>query len=989
MQLLEVVFEMHDRQCREKGRSAQLILDTNGNTTFIRDPAPGGETKSFTFDHSYWSFDGCKENNGYFEPDKSHKNGGKFADQNMVFNDLGQGILKNAWSGYNATLFAYGQTGSGKSYSVIGYGPNKGIVPKFCEEIFKGIKEKAKQPIVFEVKFSMLEIYSEVVHDLLNPAKNKKSGLKVRQHPKKGFYAEGLKQVMVTSYADIEAQMDEGTMNRTVASTNMNATSSRAHTIVGIHFTQKQKNAAGQETAKTSIVNLVDLAGSERADSTGATGDRLKEGAAINKSLSTLGNVIFALAKQSSGEKDVRVPFRDSVLTRLLQNALMGNSKTVMVAALSPADLNYDETMSTLRFADRAKQIKTKATVNEDPTEKLLRELKEENERLKASMKGGKIDMGNTAGMSAADKEALRKELEEEMRAQMLENDRELEDMKKSYEEKLKAAHKSSATAAGGAAAATNREKETKPHIYNLNMDPMLSGRIVNILKKKQTEVGNRKGGESDITMVGPGMQEKHAIIALDEKANKVNIKPCNTDCRVLVNGTPIQGETTLCHNDRLVFGGTQIWVFANPVEAKQSKKKYPTITYEYAQEEIASKNGLKMDNTANNAQVQLQEDLLELMPGVETANSISEELDKRCKFEILLVSPQMMGKTSGNTEVCVKMKNLANNAEYVWSKEKFRNNLYLMQEMYANFEDEDDWDLPESQDPFREPPDTEVMIGVCQVVLQPLAFQVELKDQVEISNYKGAEVGVLNLEVVPCDASGKEYKEEDDRFVDSPDMLIGKDVNFVVKINSARGLPKSYMDVYCKYKVYLEDDHKTKMVSDTTNPDFNDKKIFKFPTATKQFVDYLHNSTMAIQLWGKYRLRNLSGSIKNLTTKDIMKTDRGVFSRTANLMNGFQMNGRVVDPQKQSIIVELLLMKKTQARLQQRVDGVRKLLQHADKMARHRVPVELMKRALDAQTSAQVDKCIRDLEDDRDDDDSGRGSRSSNGSSSSICTVM
>ncbi|XP_037069265.1 kinesin-like protein KIF28P isoform X2 [Pollicipes pollicipes] len=957
---VKVAVRIRPFNSREKGRNAQLILDVNKNTTFIRDPAPGGETKSFTFDYSYWSFDGSKDVNGYFQPDTSHKNGSKFADQKKVFNDLGQGILKNAWGGYNATLFAYGQTGSGKSYSVIGYGPNKGIVPTFCEEIFKGIKEKAKQPVQFEVKFSMLEIYSEVVHDLLNPNKAKKGGLKVRQHPKKGFYAEGLKQVMVTSYEEIETQMDQGTMNRTVASTNMNATSSRAHTIVGIHFTQKQKNAAGQETAKTSIVNLVDLAGSERADSTGARGERLKEGAAINKSLSCLGNCIFALTEIANGDKDARVPFRDSQLTRLLQNALMGNSKTVLVAALSPADLNYEETLSTLRFADRAKQIKTKATVNEDPTEKLLRELKEENERLKASMKGGKIDLGNTKGMSEADKNALRKEMEEELRAQMQENDREQEEMKKSYEEKLKAARQA---AAAGGQAAINKDKETKPHIFNLNMDPMLSGRIVNVLKKKQTEVGNRKGGESDITMIGPGIQEKHAIVVLDEKANKVNIKPCNTECRVLVNGTPIQGETTLCHNDRLVFGGTQIWVFANPLEAKQSKKKYPSITYEYAQEEIASKNGLKMDNTGNTDQVALQEDLLELMPGVEEANSISEELDKRVKFEILLVSPQMMGKTTGRTEVCVKMRNLANNAEYVWPKDKFRNRLYLMQEMYGNFEDDDDWDLPESQDPFRESPDTEVLLGTCQVFLQPIAFQVELKDQLEIANYKGSEVGVMNIEVIPCAANGKEYKEEDDRFVDSPDMLIGKDVNFVVKLLNIRGLPNKYTDVFCKYKMYLEDEHATKHVPDTNNPDFNDAKVFKFPTATKQLVDYLHNSSMSIQVWGKHRLRNLSGSIKHLTTKDIMKTDRGVFSRTANLMNGFQMNGRVVDPQKQSIIVELLLMKKTQARLQQRVDGIRKLLQHADKMARHRVPVDLLKRAMDAQSPAQVDKCIRELE--------------------------
>ena len=161
--------------------------------------------------------------------------------------------------------------------------------------------------------------------------------------------ADGLKECMVDSYEQIVAKMDEGTHNRTVASTNMNATSSRAHTIVGIHFIQKAKNEAGKEMAKGAVVNLVDLAGSERVESTGATGDRLKEGAAINQSLSSLGNVIHALAEQSEGKK-VRVPFRDSALTKLLQNALGGNSKTVMIAAISPADINYDESLSTLRY---------------------------------------------------------------------------------------------------------------------------------------------------------------------------------------------------------------------------------------------------------------------------------------------------------------------------------------------------------------------------------------------------------------------------------------------------------------------------------------------------------------------------------------------------------------------------------------------------------------------------------------------------------------
>ncbi|XP_045105160.1 kinesin-like protein KIF28P [Portunus trituberculatus] len=215
----------------------QVRSEHEGNITTVTNPDDSADVKSFTYDYSYWSFDGCKEEpNGYFAKQSPNS---KYADQNTVYNDLGGGVLANAWACYNSTLFAYGQTGSGKSWSVIGYGSNKGIVPLFCNDLFNGITQNTEEK-EFEVRFSMLEIYNEVVHDLLNPTKSKK-GLKVRQHPKKGFYAEGLKLALVTNYNEIEQKMNEGTVNRTIAFTNMNATSSRAHTIVGITVIQKFK----------------------------------------------------------------------------------------------------------------------------------------------------------------------------------------------------------------------------------------------------------------------------------------------------------------------------------------------------------------------------------------------------------------------------------------------------------------------------------------------------------------------------------------------------------------------------------------------------------------------------------------------------------------------------------------------------------------------------------------------------------------------------
>uniref|UniRef100_A0A8C4UQM3 plus-end-directed kinesin ATPase n=1 Tax=Falco tinnunculus TaxID=100819 RepID=A0A8C4UQM3_FALTI len=236
---------------------------------------------------------------------------------------------------------------------------------------------------------SYMEIYCERVRDLLNP-KNK-GNLRVREHPLLGPYVEDLSKLAVTSYTDIADLMDAGNKARTVAATNMNETSSRSHAVFTIVFTQKKHDTETDlSTEKVSKISLVDLAGSERADSTGAKGTRLKEGANINKSLTTLGKVISALAevdnctnKSKKKKKTDFIPYRDSVLTWLLRENLGGNSRTAMVAALSPADINYDETLSTLRYADRAKQIKCNAVINEDPNAKLVRELKEEVTRLK------------------------------------------------------------------------------------------------------------------------------------------------------------------------------------------------------------------------------------------------------------------------------------------------------------------------------------------------------------------------------------------------------------------------------------------------------------------------------------------------------------------------------------------------------------------------------------------------------------------------------
>jgi kinesin family member 1 len=323
-------------------------------------------------------------------------------------------MLDHSFEGYNVCIFAYGQTGAGKSYTMMGRlePDQKGIIPQMCEDLFERIENLTidGEQVQCTVEVSYMEIYCERVRDLLNP-KNKNNNLKVREHPIMGPYVEDLCKLVVKNYADIDRLIDEGNKARTVASTNMNETSSRSHAVFTLIFAQKRYDPQTDlNTERVSKISLVDLAGSERANSTGAQGTRLKEGANINKSLTTLGKVISALAEISAissslpsttpgalskkpssvalkKKTDMFIPYRDSVLTWLLKENLGGNSKTAMLAAISPADVNYEETLSTLRYADRAKQIVCKAVVNEDANGRLIRELKEEILRLREILK--------------------------------------------------------------------------------------------------------------------------------------------------------------------------------------------------------------------------------------------------------------------------------------------------------------------------------------------------------------------------------------------------------------------------------------------------------------------------------------------------------------------------------------------------------------------------------------------------------------------------
>ncbi|KAK8855256.1 P-loop containing nucleoside triphosphate hydrolase protein [Apiospora arundinis] len=315
------------------------------------------EEKSFTFDNSFWSHD---------------RKDRHYAEQEDVYNCLGEEFLDHNFEGYHTCIFAYGQTGSGKSYTMMGTPDQPGLIPRTCEDLFQRIEAAQQETpnISYHVRASYFEVYNEHVRDLLVPVHPNQPPyyLKIRESPTEGPYVKDLTDVPVRNIAEILRYMRKGDASRTTASTKMNDTSSRSHAVFTIMLKQIHHDMETDETTeRSSRIRLVDLAGSERAKSTQATGARLREGSNINKSLTTLGRVIAALAdspkQRGKRNKDV-VPYRDSILTWLLKDSLGGNSKTAMIACIAPSD--YDETLSTLRYADQAKRIRTRAIVNQD-----------------------------------------------------------------------------------------------------------------------------------------------------------------------------------------------------------------------------------------------------------------------------------------------------------------------------------------------------------------------------------------------------------------------------------------------------------------------------------------------------------------------------------------------------------------------------------------------------------------------------------------------
>ncbi|XP_060130615.1 kinesin-like protein KIF1A isoform X11 [Zootoca vivipara] len=668
---VKVAVRVRPFNSREMGKDSKCIIQMTGNTTTIINPKQPKETpKSFNFDYSYWSHTTPEDIN--------------YASQKQVYRDIGEEMLQHAFEGYNVCIFAYGQTGAGKSYTMMGRQEKdqQGIIPQLCEDLFSRINDTTNDNMSYSVEVSYMEIYCERVRDLLNP-KNK-GNLRVREHPLLGPYVEDLSKLAVMSYNDIQDLMDSGNKARTVAATNMNETSSRSHAVFNIIFTQKRHDAETDiTTEKVSKISLVDLAGSERADSTGAKGTRLKEGANINKSLTTLGKVISALAEMDSGpnknkkkKKTDFIPYRDSVLTWLLRENLGGNSRTAMVAALSPADINYDETLSTLRYADRAKQIRCNAVINEDPNNKLIRELKDEVARLRdllyAQGLGDIIDMTNAlVGMSpssslsalssrAASVSSLHERImfapgSEEAIERLKETEKIIAELNETWEEKLRRteairmereallAEMGVAMREDGGTLGVFSPKKT-PHLVNLNEDPLMSECLLYYIKDGITRVGRIDAERrQDIVLSGHFIKEEHCIFRSDTKAGSevVTLEPCE-GADTYVNGKKVTEPSILRSGNRIIMGKSHVFRFNHPEQARQERERTPCaetpvepVDWAFAQRELLEKQGIDMKQEMEQRLQELED---QYRKEREEANYLLEQqrLDYESKLEAL-----------------------------------------------------------------------------------------------------------------------------------------------------------------------------------------------------------------------------------------------------------------------------------------------------------------------------------------------------------------
>uniref|UniRef100_A0AAR2K6W1 Kinesin family member 13Bb n=1 Tax=Pygocentrus nattereri TaxID=42514 RepID=A0AAR2K6W1_PYGNA len=922
----------------------------------------------FAYDYCFWSMD--------------EANTAKFAGQEVVFQCLGESLLDNAFQGYNACIFAYGQTGSGKSYTMMGSAEQPGLIPRLCSSLFQRTAQELREGESFTVEVSFMEIYNEKVRDLLDP-KGSSQALRVREHKVLGPYVDGLSRLAVTSYKDIESLMSEGNKSRTVAATNMNEESSRSHAVFNLILTHTLRDLqSGTSGEKVSKLSLVDLAGSERATKTGAAGDRLKEGSNINKSLTTLGLVISALADQGAGKNRSKfVPYRDSVLTWLLKDSLGGNSRTAMVATVSPAADNYDETLSTLRYADRAKSIINHAVVNEDPNARIIRELREEVDKLKEQLT-------EAESMKAP-----------ELKERLEESEKLIKEMTVSWEEKLRkteeiAQERQKQLESLGISLQSSgiRMVEDKCFLVNLNADPALNELLVYYLKD-HTLVGS--ADSQDIQLCGMAIQPQHCTIDITPESGVILTPKRNA--RTFVNGSLISASVQLHHGDRILWGNNHFFRInlaktrsrAGPeveegggMKAALSVERLDvdldrvsqgssevSFNYEYAQTEVMMKalgsddplqcvlqslerrheeekrsalehqrlqyeeelerlrrslgterspqrgnKCIKLEAVLARSLRKLREQIVRANLLVREASFIAEELNKKTEYSVTLQIPAANLNANRKrdavlSEPAVQVRRKGKGKQ-IWAMEKMENRLVDMRELYQEWKDYDE-DNPvmrsyfKRADPFFDEQENHSLIGVANVFLACLFFDIKLQYAVPIINQKGEVAGRLHVEVervsgtLEAEAGG----EETDRSAEGETQE--RKLTCRIKVTQANGLPQHLSNfVFCQYHfwgqaepVFIAPEVDLSVPSTPSSKDpqclvvFDSCKVM----VTEDLIEFLAEGAVAIEVYG----HKLANPRRNLALWDlgvIQAKTRSLRERWSEVMRRLELWVQVLE---------------------------------------------------------------------------------------------
>jgi len=682
---------------REKGETACVAMPNETQVVLVD---RHGHQSSHEYDRAYWSHKTADRN---------------FATQELLMEEQGRDIVENAKNGFNNCLLAYGQTGSGKTYSVLGNmeTDDRGLLPRIVQELYQEIEESQRHGVEYKCNVSYLEIYNERIHDLLVPVNQRADKkLEVRSHPKFGLFVPGLTENLVRRYHDVKALLDFGVKARSVASTNMNVGSSRSHCIF-IFQMEKHSNINGRKSQLRAKVNLVDLAGSERQGKAGTSGDRLKEGSMINKSLSSLAKVILELSKPSKDKAQDHVNFRDSKLTHLLQESLSGNSKTVLVAALSPAMSNYDETLSTLRFASNCKKITLKAIKNEINNDAIMQQLKREINQMKEA--GAAHDPALTERLKES--EDIRKKLEE--------------DQKKTVEEfaKLDEMRESALADMGlsiGEISSGFKVDPNMPQLVNLSDDPALAGTLIYFLPESE-EIVVGSADECTIVLGGLGIQKYMCILrnhdnrsitmeSLDPDGNEITKKntrksiemvgsSARKNGRILVNGRRADNPQALRHMDRLILGHACCFRISIPLMAGSTKRgPVDGLDLHDALAEVMNEDcpeyaecqamiGSIQDRIGRQDAEEFLELFARTLPFVQEANQITNELrpDDEFRYQVEVCS-DVMTFTSDQPELIVRFyKGQPDGTEVVvdiYELEQFEERLAHMRELYENHGD-------------------------------------------------------------------------------------------------------------------------------------------------------------------------------------------------------------------------------------------------------------------------------------------------------------